>query len=198
MNRVVPRLFYFVRPYLSLLFLAVFFAVATVGSGIALLGASAWLISAAALGPSIADLQVAIVAVRFFGIARGVFRYLERLISHTMTLRTLARLRVWFYQTLEPLSPARLYAYRSGDLLSRILADVETLEDRIREEIETLTIKKKGEKPTRTKPRKQLRLRDIPDMPRVIRNEDDLGKTLKGIENAVKDALKDNQEIELG
>ena len=128
MNRVVPRLFYFVRPYLSLLFLAVFFAVATIGSGIALMGASAWLISAAALGPSIADLQVAIVAVRFFGIARGVFRYLERLISHTMTLRTLARLRVWFYQTLEPLSPARLYAYRSGDLLSRILADVETLE----------------------------------------------------------------------
>jgi len=68
------------------------------------------------------------VGVRFFGIARGVFRYSERLSSHNVTFRLLARLRTWFYQKLEPLAPARLMQYRSGDLLSRIVSDVETLE----------------------------------------------------------------------
>ena len=72
---------------------------------------------------------MAIVGVRFFGIARGVFRYLERLASHQVTFRVLARLRVWFYAALEPLAPARLMQYRSGDLLSRIVADIGTLEN---------------------------------------------------------------------
>jgi ATP-binding cassette subfamily C protein CydC len=101
----------------------------TIASSIALMGTSAWIISKAALQPSIADLQVAIVGVRFFGITRGVFRYLERLVSHNTTFKMLARLRVWFYTALEPLAPARLMRYRSGDLLSRIVADVNTLED---------------------------------------------------------------------
>jgi ATP-binding cassette subfamily C protein CydC len=101
----------------------------TVASGIGLMTTSAYLIAAAALQPSIAELQVAIVGVRFFGIARGVARYLERYVSHDVTFRLLARLRTWFYERLEPLAPARLLAYRSGDLLSRIVADVETLQD---------------------------------------------------------------------
>jgi len=101
---------------------------ATVGSGMALLGVAAWLISAAALGPSVAELQVAIVGVRFFGIARGVLRYLERYVSHQTTFKLLAELRVWFYWTIEPLAPAGLLDYRSGDLLSRAVADIETLE----------------------------------------------------------------------
>ena len=90
---------------------------------------AAFIVAKAALQPSIADLQVAIVGVRFFGIARGVFRYLERYVSHHVTFRLLARLRVWFYRALEPLAPARLIQYRSGDLLSRVVADIETLED---------------------------------------------------------------------
>ena len=101
----------------------------TIGSSIGLLGASAYLISAAALQPSIADLGVTIVSVRFFGLSRGVLRYLERLVSHNVTFRLLARLRVWFYQAIEPLAPARLQTMRSGDLLSRIVSDVETLQD---------------------------------------------------------------------
>ena len=101
----------------------------TVGASVALMGTSAWLISKAALHPSIAGLGVSVVGVRFFGIARGVFRYLERLVSHNVTFRLLARLRVWFYEKLEPLAPARLMAYRSGDLLARIVGDVETLEN---------------------------------------------------------------------
>lgn len=102
---------------------------ATIASSVALMGTSSYLISAAALHPSVADLEVAIVGVRFFGIARGVFRYLERLVSHNVTFRLLARLRTWFYNALEPLAPARLMQYRSGDLLARVVGDVETLEN---------------------------------------------------------------------
>jgi ATP-binding cassette subfamily C protein CydC len=108
--------------------LAAVLGFATIGSSIGLMTASAYIIAKAALQPSIADLQVAIVGVRFFGIARGVFRYLERLVSHQVNLRLLARLRVWFYASLEPLAPARLARYRGGDILSRIGGDIETLE----------------------------------------------------------------------
>ncbi|MEA1976358.1 MAG: thiol reductant ABC exporter subunit CydC [Chloroflexota bacterium] len=100
----------------------------TVAAGIGLLTTSAYLIARAALHPSIAELQVAIVGVRFFGITRGVFRYLERLQTHDTAFRLLAKLRVWFYKHLEPLAPARLLTQRSGDLLSRIVADIETLQ----------------------------------------------------------------------
>jgi ATP-binding cassette subfamily C protein CydCD len=108
---------------------SVLLGAATIGSSVALMGTSAYLISSAALHPSIAELALAIVGVRFFGIARGVFRYFERLVSHNVTFRLLARLRTWFYMALEPLAPARLMQYRSGDLLSRVVADVETLEN---------------------------------------------------------------------
>ncbi len=109
--------------------LSVLLGAATIGSSVALMGTSAWLISTAALHGSVADFGVAVVGVRFFGIARGVFRYLERLVSHGVTFNLLARLRVWFYTALEPLAPARLMHFRSGDLLSRIVADVEFLEN---------------------------------------------------------------------
>ncbi len=109
--------------------LATLLGTGTIASNIALIGTSSWLISAAALHPSIAELQVAIVGVRFFGISRGVFRYFERLTSHQVTFSLLARLRTWFYEAIEPLAPARLMKYRSGDLLSRVVSDVETLEN---------------------------------------------------------------------
>jgi thiol reductant ABC exporter CydC subunit len=93
------------------------------------MGVSAYLISAAALQPSIAELSVAIVGVRFFGLARGILRYLERLSSHTLTFRLIAELRTWTFAALEPLAPARLSWVRSGDLLTRLVSDVTTLED---------------------------------------------------------------------
>ena len=123
------RLLSFLAPYWPRVALSVLLGFITVGSSIGLMATSAWIIATAALHPSIAVLQVAIVGVRFFGIARGVFRYLERLASHQVTFRVLARLRVWFYTELEPLAPARLMQYRSGDLLSRIVADIGTLEN---------------------------------------------------------------------
>ncbi len=109
--------------------LAALLGFATIGSGIGLMATSAWLIASAALHPSIADLQVAIVGVRFFGIARGLFRYLERYVTHQVTFRLLARLRVWFYSAVEPLAPAGLMRYRAGDLLTRAIADIETLQN---------------------------------------------------------------------
>lgn len=90
---------------------------------------SAWLISTAALHPSIADLGVAIVGVRAFGLARGVGRYLERYLSHSVTLSLLSRLRVWFFEKLEPLAPARLMEFHGGDILSRAVADIDSLQD---------------------------------------------------------------------
>lgn len=123
------RLLTFLNDSWRSIFTAVLLGSATIASSVALMGTSAYLISKAGLHPSIADLGIAIVSVRFFGIARGVFRYLERLVSHNVTFRLLARLRSWFYTALEPLAPARLMQYRSGDLLARVVADVETLEN---------------------------------------------------------------------
>jgi thiol reductant ABC exporter CydC subunit len=100
----------------------------TVATGMGLMGASGWLLSKAALQPGIAALQVAIVGVRAFGVARPVLRYLERLSSHDVTLRLLARLRLSLFRALVPLAPARLMGYRGGDLLGRVLEDVGSLE----------------------------------------------------------------------
>ncbi|HTX79939.1 MAG TPA: thiol reductant ABC exporter subunit CydC [Longilinea sp.] len=123
------RLLGFLRSFLDQVALSVLLGVATIASNIGLMGTSAYLISFAALHPSIAYLEVAIVGVRFFGIARGVFRYLERLVSHSANFKLLANLRTWFYERLEPLAPARLQIYKSGDLLSRAVMDIDTLEN---------------------------------------------------------------------
>jgi len=116
-------------PFWRSMALAALLGALTIIASVSLMANSAWLISKAALQPSIAELGVAVVGVRFFGIARGVLRYLERLISHDVTFRLLARLRVAFYENLEPLAPARLTSLRSGDLLSRAIDDVESLQN---------------------------------------------------------------------
>ncbi len=125
---VLLRLLGLMLPFWKPIVLAVLLGALTVGSGIGLLGISAFIIAKAALHPSIAELQVAIVGVRFLGISRGVFRYLERYVSHRVTFRLLQRLHVWLYRSIEPLAPAGLAGYRGGDLLSRLVADVQTLE----------------------------------------------------------------------
>lgn len=123
------RLLRLAAPFAGRMALATLLGVATIAGSLGLMTTSAYLIAKAALRPSIAELQVAIVGVRFFGIARGLLRYLERIVAHDVTFRLLARLRTWFYAALEPLAPARLLYYRSGDLLARIVADVETLQN---------------------------------------------------------------------
>jgi thiol reductant ABC exporter CydC subunit len=123
-RRLVPLL----APERGRAALAVSLQAATIGAGVALLGTSAWLLSRAALHPSIAALSVAIVGVRAFGVSRPTLRYLERLVSHDVTLRLLARLRVAVYRALVPLAPARLTDHRGGDLLGRAIEDVAALE----------------------------------------------------------------------
>lgn len=122
------RLFRLIAPLSGRFVLAALLGFATIASSIGLIATSAYLIAMAALMPSIAALQVAIVGVRFFGIARGLFRYAERYVAHTATFRLLTRLRVWFYTAIEPLAPGGLLGERSGDLLARVIADIETLE----------------------------------------------------------------------
>lgn len=123
------QLFLLVLPHWRPMLLAVLLGFFTVASNIGLLTTSAYLITRAALHPPVLDLMVAIVGVRFFGIARAVFRYLERYFSHDVTFRILSSMRVWFYRKVEPLAPSRLMDYHSGDLLSRIVTDVETLKN---------------------------------------------------------------------
>jgi ATP-binding cassette, subfamily C, bacterial CydC len=101
----------------------------TVIFGVGLMATAGYLISRAAERPPILSLMVAIVAVQFFGISRPVVRYLERLASHDMTLRVLGRLRARFFERIEPLAPAQLDGYRRGDLLSRMVADVDALQN---------------------------------------------------------------------
>jgi thiol reductant ABC exporter CydC subunit len=102
---------------------------AAIGSSVGLMAVSAYLISKAAIVTNVAEVALAITAVRVLAISRAVFRYLERYATHRATLRILAGLRTWFYGAIEPLAPARLSAYHSGDLLARIVADIDTLED---------------------------------------------------------------------
>lgn len=109
--------------------LSVGFGFLAIGCSVALMATSGYLISKAALQPPVLDLAVAVVAVRAFSIGRGVFRYLERLASHDLALRLLADLRLWLYHRLEPLAPAGIEEFRSGDLLARMVGDVEALQD---------------------------------------------------------------------
>lgn len=137
-NGTFKRLLDLALPMKNWMLLAALLGSFTVASGIGLMATSAYLISAAALHPSVAALEVAIVGVRFFGIARGTFRYLERMVSHRATFSLLSNLRSWFYNAIEPLMPARLLAYehggqvqelRSGDLLRRVVADIDILQN---------------------------------------------------------------------
>jgi len=100
-----------------------------VGSSVGLMAVSGWLISRASEQPPVMYLMVAVTATRAFGIGRAVFRYAERLVSHDAVLRMLAELRVAVYSGLERIAPAGLRATRRGDLLSRLVSDVDTLQD---------------------------------------------------------------------
>ncbi|MCD9903261.1 thiol reductant ABC exporter subunit CydD [Streptomyces sp. MT29] len=100
-----------------------------VGSAVGLMAVSGWLISRASEQPPVLYLMMAVTATRAFGIGRAVFRYAERLVSHDAVLKLLAELRVAVYRGLERVAPAGLRTVRRGDLLSRLVADVDALQD---------------------------------------------------------------------
>ncbi|MDQ6914628.1 MAG: thiol reductant ABC exporter subunit CydC, partial [Actinomycetota bacterium] len=101
---------------------------ATVAAGVGLTATSAFLVARASLVTSFVEIQTVFVGVRFFAIARGALRYLERYVAHDVTFQLLARLRVWFYAAVEPLAPAVLWRRQSGDVLARIVDDLGDLE----------------------------------------------------------------------
>ena len=105
------------------------FGVIAIGSNVALMGLSAYLISKAAIATGVAELALAVTGVRVLAISRAGFRYLERYATHRAMFRILVTLRVWFYAAIEPLAPARLVHERSGDLLTRSVGDVDAMEE---------------------------------------------------------------------
>lgn len=124
------RLLGFILPQRGRLALAALLGFATVAANIGLMGTSGYLIAKAALRPeTVLLLFVPIVGVRFFGISRGVLRYLERLASHDLTFRVLQRIRVWLYGKLERGGVTLLERRSSGDVLGVMMSDVEQLQN---------------------------------------------------------------------
>ena len=123
------RLLGYLVPYRWRIALGVFLGVLTVAANTGLLATAAYLISAAARHPLLIELTAAIYLVRVFGVSRAFVRYAERIVSHNVTFKLLGSLRSNLYQRLEPLAPARLSSYRSGDLLARMIRDIDELQN---------------------------------------------------------------------
>ncbi|WP_168118534.1 thiol reductant ABC exporter subunit CydD [Paenibacillus sp. HB172176] len=123
------KLLLFIAPYKGYACFAILLSFATVAANIGLMGTSGYLIAKAALRPeNVLMIYVPIVGVRFFGIARGMLRYAERLASHNMTFKVLHRMRIWLYEKIEPVGITLLQSKRSGDILGRIVSDIEQLQ----------------------------------------------------------------------
>jgi thiol reductant ABC exporter CydC subunit len=117
------------RPLRARLILAVLAGAAATGCGIALLATSGFLLARASQHPNILAIAIAVVAVRGLSVGRGVFRYAERLASHDAAFRILADIRVRAFQRLERLAPGGLRTLRPGDLLARLVSDVDATQD---------------------------------------------------------------------
>ncbi|MFE0178162.1 thiol reductant ABC exporter subunit CydD [Streptomyces sp. NPDC059002] len=128
-GRVLARVRHAARARRGQLALALLLGSLALGSAVGLMATSGWLISRASEQPPVMYLMIAVTATRAFGIGRAVFRYAERLVSHDAVLRMLADTRVAVYRRLERLAPAGLRGTRRGDLLSRLVADVDALQD---------------------------------------------------------------------
>ncbi len=130
--QLLVRLLRLARPHLGWMALGVLLALITALANVGLLAVSGWfLASMAAAGIAGVSMNYFTPAgvIRFLAIVRTAGRYGERLVTHNATLKLLAELRVWFYRKLEPLAPAHLQHYHSGDLLSRIQADIDQLDN---------------------------------------------------------------------
>jgi ATP-binding cassette, subfamily C, bacterial CydC len=126
------RLLRLFRPYAGWLALGVLLSLTALIANVTLMAVSGWFITSMAIAGSAGmsmNYFTPAAIIRACAIARTGGRYAERLVTHEATLRLLSGLRVWLYQRLEPLAPAGLQQYRSGDLLSRIRADIDTLDN---------------------------------------------------------------------
>jgi thiol reductant ABC exporter CydC subunit len=117
------------RPAAGRLALATLLGAGAVAGAIGLIANSAWLISRSAQRPQESAVAIAIVGVQFFALSRGLCRYAERVVGHDAALRVLSDLRVGVYERLERLAPLGLPAFGSGELLARLIGDVDSLQD---------------------------------------------------------------------
>lgn len=124
------RLLRLFKPYQGWMALGIVLSFITLMANVGLMAVSGWFITAMAMA-GVAGVTMNYFTpsalIRLAAMVRTAGRYGERLVTHEATFRILAELRVWFYQHLEPLAPAVLENYRSGDVLSRIRADIDTL-----------------------------------------------------------------------
>lgn len=126
---VVRRLVEVASPPWARLGLAVALGVAGAMSTVGILAGSGYVVDRAAFRPGLGAIAGLLAAVEVLAFLRGPLRYGERLVAHDAAFRSLAHWRVWLYDRLEPLAPAGLRAWRSGDLLARVTGDVDTLQD---------------------------------------------------------------------
>jgi len=120
------------RPERWRLALGTLLLIATLAASIGLMGLSGWFITATAVAGvtgAYLDIYRPSAGIRFFALARSISRYFERLVHHDAVLRTLARLRGWLFRTLAPLPLAQVGRLRRSDLLNRMTADVEALDN---------------------------------------------------------------------
>ena len=117
------------RPAAPRLAVATLLGAGAVAAAIGLIVTSAWLISRSAQRPQESVVALAIVGVQFFALARGLCRYGERLVGHDAAFHLLSDIRVAVYERLERLAPLGLPAFRSGDLLARLVHDIDALQD---------------------------------------------------------------------
>jgi ATP-binding cassette subfamily C protein CydC len=127
--KIMLRLLSLLAPFRWLIALAILMGSVMIASNIALLGMASYLIAAAALGPLLVMLTIPIYMVQVMGVLKAVSRYAERMVSHNATFRLLARLRSEAYGKIEPQAPAHLLNYRSGDMLSRLVSDIDELQN---------------------------------------------------------------------
>lgn len=127
--KTFARLLAFLSPFRWRIALAILLGSVMIASSMGLFGMAAYLTAAAALGPLLVFLSIPIYLVQTMGIVRAASRYSERLVSHNTTFRLLAHLRVWAYKRIELQAPAHLLAHRSGDMLARLVSDIEELQN---------------------------------------------------------------------
>ena len=130
---LIWRLLLLLRPYSGWMVLGIILSVITIIANVGLLALAGWFITmmgiAGAAGITQVNYFTPAAVIRGFAIIRTAGRYAERVITHEATFRLLAGLRSWLYQHIEPLAPAILQNYHSGDLLSRLRSDIDYLQN---------------------------------------------------------------------
>ena len=128
---VLRRLLAVLRPYRGWMAGGAALALLAALAAIGLMAVAGWFIAAMALAGAsgiVINYYTPAAAIRAFAILRSGGRYAERVVTHEATLRGLAGLRAWLFRRLIPLAPARLSALRSGELFTRLRADIDALE----------------------------------------------------------------------